>query len=283
MNLLLVAHGTRRAGGVAMIGDLAAQVSTLVGRRVQVAFVDVLGPTPSEVLSGAGVLRARDRGARVFVPRIPRPHRSARPRRRQRASDVTVTPALGPSRAIVRIVAEQLVKSGWRRGDSVILAAAGTSDRRAQADLRTTAALLSTLTGSPVDLGFVATGEPRLQRSGAIGPGAQARASGRGRVLPAGRRPVPGTAARLRRRSRQSGPGHPSRAGATGREPIPRGHVASPRGGGLIFDQLPGDPGNMARREEPSRGILDPVAKMLRLPFGTPEFIDRIFTGSVNQ
>jgi hypothetical protein len=39
----------------------------------------------------------------------------------------------------------------------------------------------------------------------------------------------------------------------------------------------------MARNEEPSRGILDDVAKMLRLPFSTPEFIDRIFTGSVNQ
>jgi sirohydrochlorin ferrochelatase len=79
--------------------------------------------------------------------------------------DVTVTPALGPSRAVVRMVAEQLVKPGWRRGDSVILAAAGTSDQRAQADLRTTAALLSALLGSPVDLGFVATGEPRLQET----------------------------------------------------------------------------------------------------------------------
>ena len=39
----------------------------------------------------------------------------------------------------------------------------------------------------------------------------------------------------------------------------------------------------MANREEPSRGILDPVAKLLRLPFGTPEFINRIVTGSVNQ
>jgi Tetracyclin repressor-like, C-terminal domain len=40
----------------------------------------------------------------------------------------------------------------------------------------------------------------------------------------------------------------------------------------------------MARREEPSRGrLLDPVAKMLRLPFGTPEFIDRIITGGANQ
>lgn len=39
----------------------------------------------------------------------------------------------------------------------------------------------------------------------------------------------------------------------------------------------------MARRGESSRGILDSVAKMLRLPFGTPEFIDRIVTGGVNQ
>ncbi|HET9876722.1 MAG TPA: hypothetical protein VFQ37_13300 [Mycobacterium sp.] len=39
----------------------------------------------------------------------------------------------------------------------------------------------------------------------------------------------------------------------------------------------------MARGDEPSRGFLDPVAKMLRLPFGTPEFIDRIITGSVSQ
>jgi hypothetical protein len=34
---------------------------------------------------------------------------------------------------------------------------------------------------------------------------------------------------------------------------------------------------------EPSRGILDPVARKLRLPFATPEFIDRILTGSVDE
>jgi Tetracyclin repressor-like, C-terminal domain len=39
----------------------------------------------------------------------------------------------------------------------------------------------------------------------------------------------------------------------------------------------------VAARNEPSRGILDPVAKKLRLPFGTPEFIDRIVSGSVNE
>lgn len=51
MNLILTAHGTRRPSGVAMIADIAAQVSALVDRTVQVAFVDVLGPSPSEVLS----------------------------------------------------------------------------------------------------------------------------------------------------------------------------------------------------------------------------------------
>ncbi|MDT5175363.1 MAG: hypothetical protein QOG37_2614, partial [Mycobacterium sp.] len=58
MSLIMTAHGTRRQSGVAMIGDLAARVSELLDRAVQVAFVDVLGPTPSEVLSD---LRARHR------------------------------------------------------------------------------------------------------------------------------------------------------------------------------------------------------------------------------
>ncbi len=160
MSLILAAHGTRRPGGVAMIGDLAAKVSALVDRTVQVAFVDVLGPTPSEVLSGAGrpavvvpAFLARGYHVRTDLPA----HVAA-----SGHPNVTVTPALGPSREIAQIVAQQLVKSGWRRGDSVILAAAGTSDPRARADLRTTAALLSALTGSSVDLGFTATGDPHV-------------------------------------------------------------------------------------------------------------------------
>jgi hypothetical protein len=39
----------------------------------------------------------------------------------------------------------------------------------------------------------------------------------------------------------------------------------------------------MSRREKLTRTFLDPVAKRLRLPFGTPEFIDRIVSGGVNQ
>jgi len=42
-------------------------------------------------------------------------------------------------------------------------------------------------------------------------------------------------------------------------------------------------PDCVAPPEIPFRGILDPVARKLRLPFGTPEFIDRIIRGGVNQ
>jgi sirohydrochlorin ferrochelatase len=160
MSLILAAHGTRRPGGVAMIGDLAAKVSALVERTVQVAFVDVLGPTPSEVLSSAGrpavvvpAFLARGYHVRTDLPA----HVAA-----SGHPNVTVTPALGPSREIAQIVAQQLVKSGWRPGDSVILAAAGTSDPRARADLRITAAQVSALTRSSVDLGFAATGDPHV-------------------------------------------------------------------------------------------------------------------------
>ena len=46
MDLILVAHGTRRPAGVAMIGDLSKRVGALLHRGVHVAFVDVLGPHP---------------------------------------------------------------------------------------------------------------------------------------------------------------------------------------------------------------------------------------------
>jgi sirohydrochlorin ferrochelatase len=161
MSLILAAHGTRRPGGVAMIGDLAAQVSRLLGRTVRVAFVDVLGPTPSEVLSAVGGHQAvvvpaflsRGYHVRTDVPA----HVSA-----SGHPNVLVTPALGPGGEIARIVADQLMKSGWHPGDSVILGAAGTSDPIARADLHTTATLLSALTGSRVSLGFAAIGDPHI-------------------------------------------------------------------------------------------------------------------------
>ncbi|KZS66424.1 MAG: sirohydrochlorin chelatase [Mycobacterium pseudokansasii] len=164
MSLILTAHGTRRPAGVAMIGDLAARVSALVDQTVHVAFVDVLGPTPREVLSALSPAAVSAQHAILVPAFLSRGYhvRTDLPAHVTASGHpaVTVTPALGPSREITRILAHQLVKSGWRRTDSVILAAAGTSDHRAHADLHTARTFLSTLTGSHVELAFAATGGP---------------------------------------------------------------------------------------------------------------------------
>ncbi|OBH26596.1 sirohydrochlorin chelatase [Mycobacterium sp. E1319] len=163
MALILAAHGTRRPGGVAMMEGLATQVGSLLGRDVHVCFVDVLGPDPSQVLgsvrnSGGPAIVVPAFLSRGYHVRTDLPaHVEA-----SRHPNVVVTPALGPSGQIARIVSDKLVESGWRPGDSVVLAAAGTSDDMARADLHTTATLLSALTGTRVSLGFVATGEPTV-------------------------------------------------------------------------------------------------------------------------
>jgi sirohydrochlorin ferrochelatase len=162
VNPILVAHGTRKANGVEMIGELADRVSGVLGTRVRTAFVDVLGPTPSEVLT-----TLPDDVPAVLVPaflssgyhvRTDLPahveasgHRNAR-----------VTEALGPSPAIARIVSERLLESGWRPSDSVVLAAAGTSDPNAQRDLRITAAMVSAAIGQRAELAYAATGEQNV-------------------------------------------------------------------------------------------------------------------------
>jgi sirohydrochlorin ferrochelatase len=160
MNYLLVAHGTRKQRGVTMIGDLAEQVSSVLGQHVDVAFVDVLGPTPSEVLTTLDgpvtlVPAFLSRGYHVTADIPAHVAASGHP-------DVTVTEALGPGPQLVRVLADRLVESGWRRDDSVVLAAAGTSDLGAQRDLHITATGLSAITGARVELAFAATGTPRV-------------------------------------------------------------------------------------------------------------------------
>jgi sirohydrochlorin ferrochelatase len=162
MTLSLVAHGTRKSAGVTMIGDLAERVSALLGRQVHVAFVDVLGPTPCEVLSALPTNRpvtvvpaflAGGYHVRVDLPA----HVAA-----SGHPAVTVTAPLGRCPSTVQVMAQRLLECGWRPGESVVMAAAGTSDPHAQSDLRHTAALMSALIGDRVELAYAATGAPRV-------------------------------------------------------------------------------------------------------------------------
>ncbi|MEH3141010.1 MAG: sirohydrochlorin chelatase [Mycobacterium kyogaense] len=161
MSYVLVAHGTRKPQGVELIGDLAGRVSEVLRHPVHVAFVDVVGPTPAEVLDAhtdepAVLVPAfLARGYHVSTDIPQHVHDSGHPA-------VTVTAALGPDPQLVRVVVDRLVESGWQRDDSVILAAAGTSDPAALRDLHTTAAWVSATIGSRVELAFAATGEPRV-------------------------------------------------------------------------------------------------------------------------
>jgi sirohydrochlorin ferrochelatase len=70
-----------------------------------------------------------------------------------------LTPPLGP--ALVPAAYERLVEAGWRRGAPVVLAAAGSSDPRAVADVAHAASRLGELVGEPVRVAY-ASASPRI-------------------------------------------------------------------------------------------------------------------------
>jgi sirohydrochlorin ferrochelatase len=156
--LVLVAHGTRHPDGIRTICELAAAVSARVG-PVRTAFVDVLGPDPAEVLADIA-------GPAVVVPaflasgyhvHIDVPIRIAGSGHQA----VAVTRALGPDPALAEVMHARLLEAGWRPGDVVIMAAAGSSDPGARRELYSAATMLADHVGE-VHLGYVATGAPRV-------------------------------------------------------------------------------------------------------------------------
>ncbi|MEV0946083.1 sirohydrochlorin chelatase [Rhodococcus sp. NPDC049939] len=158
--LVLVAHGTRSTRGVEMIARLADAVSEQVG-FTRVSFVDVLGPSPAEVLrditAPAVVMPAFLASGYHVHTDVPQQvadsgHRS-----------VSVTRALGPDPVLADVLLRRLVEAGWQPGDAIVLAAAGSSDPRALRDVGRAAQMLSELAGSRVRVGYVATAEPRVR------------------------------------------------------------------------------------------------------------------------
>lgn len=156
--LVLVAHGTRRSDGLATITDIAAAIARRVG-PVLTAFVDVLGPNPRELLADlsgpATVVPAfLASGYHVNTDLPARVRESGH-------SEAVITPALGPDPALAEVMLARLIEVGWQPGDAVVMAAAGSSDPAAHRDLQTAARLLADLVGE-VQLGFVATGAPKV-------------------------------------------------------------------------------------------------------------------------
>ena len=180
-----------QAAGRAMIGDVAGRVSATLGQTVHVAFVDVLGPTPSDVLRGCPT-------ARSLVPAFLAGgyHVTTDYPRTSQASghpDVVVTDALGPGPRLVRV----LTIVSLNPAGAAIIVGPGCGrnlDPYAQRDLHTTPTALGDQRVR-VELAFAATGTPRVaERStscadrGATGGGVVVA------VLPDDGRVVPGPA-----------------------------------------------------------------------------------------
>src|SRR3954467_5918205 len=175
--LVLVAHGSRDDAAHACVEDIVAAVRTaLTGVDVRLGYVDVRGPKVDEAVAGL------DRA--VVVPaflasgyhvRTDLPAQLA-------ASGVapqrfSVTPAIGPDPLLAHAARQRLAEAGWRYGDAVVLAAAGSSDPAALAEVRGAGRvlagegggegrvggrMLAVEVGRKVRVGFVATAAPRV-------------------------------------------------------------------------------------------------------------------------
>ncbi|MFI5720116.1 sirohydrochlorin chelatase [Nocardia sp. NPDC051750] len=177
-------HGFAGCGCVANpLADLATTPGApAMGAVVRTAFVDVLGPAPSEVLRDLAAQPANPAPAVVVPAFLASGYHVYQDVPREVGDSghpaVTVTPAMGPDPALARIMAVRLRAVGWRPGDSVVFAAAGSSDPRARADVCRAAAMLTAQLATPVRTAYVATGTPRVPEVVA-----QLRAEGQERVF----------------------------------------------------------------------------------------------------
>ena len=163
--IILCAHGTRDPLGRETVRSVVAAVAErLPGVEVLEAYVDVHGPDVAEVVAGLPSAEG-DAVAGVVVPlllaagyhvHVDIAHAVAdRP-------DVRSTGALGPDDLLVDVLVERLEAAGALRGGSVVLAPAGSSDARAQADSADMAARLEQRWGGTVRLGYAAGPVPSV-------------------------------------------------------------------------------------------------------------------------
>ncbi len=160
--LIACAHGTRSEEGRATIRTVIDQLREATGLDVREAYVDVHGPELPDVV---GAIEAADGVSAVVVPLLlaggyhvyvdianaveDRP-------------DMRAAHALGPDPRLLDIVHQRLEEQGVPEDATVVLAAAGSSDPRSQADTAAAAELLRERWGGPVRVGFAAGPKPSV-------------------------------------------------------------------------------------------------------------------------
>lgn len=158
--LLACAHGTRDAAGQQVVAELVDEVRRArPDLDVRACFVDVQAPSVGGVVAE---VHAQGLTA-VVVPLLLSSGYHVHvdiPRALQAAPGSVAAPALGPDEALARLLAERLAAAGAGPQQAVVLAAAGSSDPRAAADVEQVAEHLRGLRPGPVVVGYGASAQP---------------------------------------------------------------------------------------------------------------------------
>jgi sirohydrochlorin ferrochelatase len=162
--LIGCAHGTRVPAGRRTMALLRLEIAkSRPGLEVRAAQVDVHKPALNDVVqrfAGQGrsvvvvpLLLSTGFHVRVDIARAV-----------ESAGGLAVAAAaLGPDPILVRILQQRLAESGAGPDDPVVLAAAGSSDPRAGADVeQMVTALAAARSGAPVSAGFLASARPTV-------------------------------------------------------------------------------------------------------------------------
>lgn len=168
--LVGISHGTSSEAGRAAVRGLHEAVARAVTARhpdappgVRLGHVDVEQPDVPATLASLEpgepavvVPLLLSAGYHLHVDLTEAVEAAASDRR------LTLADALGPDDRLVRVLVRRLSEAGLRDDDLVVLAVAGSSDRRAVDDCHDMARRLAAASGREVSIGFLSAAEPRL-------------------------------------------------------------------------------------------------------------------------
>jgi sirohydrochlorin ferrochelatase len=148
---VLAVHGSADPGFAAVVDDIAAQLHGLrAGLDVRIGYLDH-GPDLGSVSdAGCVIVPLLLTGGYHLRADIPS------------ATNAVVAAPVGPDRRLTTVLARRLREAHWDGERPLVLAAAGSADDRALADVHQTARDLGDLLGLDVPAAFLSAGEPRL-------------------------------------------------------------------------------------------------------------------------
>jgi sirohydrochlorin ferrochelatase len=160
--LVLCSHGTADPAGQAAVSALVAAVrARLDDVEVRETWVDVQQPQVEEVV---GTALAEGFSPVTIVPLLLSGgyHVHVDVARAASADSVRATGALGPDPRLAELLVRRLREAGADDGDAVVVAAAGSSDERAVADVEAVVDVVRAGWDGPVSVGYGSKATPTV-------------------------------------------------------------------------------------------------------------------------